>query len=105
MRCSSSSKTSTRCGCTSRGDPVERKGYREIEIGPAHGDYGVFWPCAGVPLGVHELKTIEVRELLTAIAEDRRPDGDFEEGWRVSEVLDAVERSAAERRWVDVAAG
>jgi predicted dehydrogenase len=84
------------------GDPEERKGYREIEMGPAHGDYGVFWPLPGVPLGVHELKTIEVRELLTAIAEDRRPDGDFEEGWRVSEVLDAVERSAAERRWVDL---
>ena len=84
------------------GDPVERKGYREIEIGPAHGDYGAFWPFAGVPLGVHELKTIEVREFLTAIAEDRRPDGDFEDGWRVSEVLEAVERSAAERRWVDL---
>ena len=84
------------------GDPVDRKGYKEIELGPSHGDYGAFWPFAGVPLGVHELKTIEVREWLTAIAEDRRPDGDFREGWLVSEVLDAVERSAAERRWVDV---
>jgi predicted dehydrogenase len=86
------------------GDPVEAKGYREIELGPAHGDYGVFWPFAGVPLGVHELKTIEVREWLSAIAEDRRPDGDFKEGWHVSEVLGAVEQSAAERRWVDVPA-
>jgi len=34
--------------------------------------------------------------------EDRRPDGDFEAGWRVSQVLDAVEQSSAERRWVDV---
>jgi predicted dehydrogenase len=84
------------------GDPVELKGYREIELGPAHGDYGAFWPFAGVPLGVHELKTIEVNEWLHAIAEDRRPDGDFKEGWLVSEVLDAVELSAAERRWVDV---
>ena len=84
------------------GDPDERKGYREIELGPLHGDYGAFWPFAGVPLGVHELKTIEVNELLHAIAEDRRPDGDFEDGWRVAEVLDAVEQSAAERRWVDV---
>ena len=85
------------------GDPADRKGYKEIELGPAHGDYGAFWPFAGVPLGVHELKTIEVNELLHAIAEDRRPDGDFEAGWRVSQVLDAVEQSAAERRWVDLA--
>lgn len=84
------------------GDAVEAKGYREIELGPSHGDYGAFWPFAGVPLGVHELKTIEVNEWLNAIAEDRRPDGDFREGWHVSEVLDAVERSVAERRWVDV---
>lgn len=86
------------------GDPVERKGYREIELGPSHGDYGKFWPFAGVPLGVHELKTIEVNEWLHAIAENRRADGDFKEGWHVSEVLDAVEQSAAERRWVDVPA-
>ena len=51
---------------------------------------------------MHELKTIEVNEWLHAIAEDRRPDGDFKEGWRVAEVLDAVEIAAAERRWVDV---
>ena len=86
------------------GDPVDRKGYREIELGPGHGDYGAFWPFAGVPLGVHELKTIEVNEWLNAIAENRRADGDFEEGWRVSEVLDAVEQSATERRWVDIPA-
>ncbi len=42
------------------GDPVDKKGYREVELGPSHGDYGVFWPFAGVPIGVHELKTIEV---------------------------------------------
>ena len=84
------------------GDPIDRKGYREIELGPSHGDYGAFWPFAGVPLGVHELKTIEVNELLHALAEDRRPDGDFEAGWRVAQVLDAVEQSAVERRWVDV---
>lgn len=84
------------------GDPVERKGYREIELGPAHGDYGAFWPFAGVPIGVHELKTIEVHEWLDALSTGRRPDGDFYEGWQVCEVLDAVERSASERRWVDI---
>jgi predicted dehydrogenase len=86
------------------GDPADRKGYMEIELGPEHGDYGAFWPFAGVPLGIHELKTIEVNELLHAIAEDRRPDGDFEVGWHVARVLDAVEQSALERRWVDVPA-
>jgi predicted dehydrogenase len=84
------------------GDTGAQKGFTRVDIAPGHGDYGHFWPFAGVPLGVHELKTIEVREWLAAIAEDRRPDGDFEEGWRVAEVLDAVEVAAAERRWVEL---
>jgi predicted dehydrogenase len=84
------------------GDAAEHKGYRQIELGPAHGDYGAFWPFPGVPIGLHELKTIEVHEWLTAIADDRCPDGDFKEGWLVSEVLEAVERSVTQRRWVDV---
>lgn len=83
-------------------DPADKRGYREIELGPGHGDYGAFWPFAGVPLGIHELKTIEVNEWLNAIAEDRRADGDFRDGWLVSEVLDAVERSTEQRRWVDI---
>ncbi len=84
------------------GDPADKKGYKEIELGPGHGDYGAFWPFAGVPIGVHGLKTIEVNGWLHPIAEDRRPDSHFKEGWRVAEVLDAVEIAAAERRWVDV---
>ena len=48
------------------------------------------------------ITTAVLQNRLNAIAEDRRADGDFEEGWRVSEVLDAVEQSAAERRWIDV---
>lgn len=83
-------------------DPAGHQGYRKIQVGPGHGDYGAFWPVPGVPLGVHELKTIEVHGWLRAIADDTRPDGDFEDGWRVCQVLDAVEQSAAERRWVDL---
>jgi hypothetical protein len=39
------------------------------------------------------------------IAEDRRPHGDFEERWHACELLEAVERSATARQWVDVMTG
>ncbi|MHA6512837.1 Gfo/Idh/MocA family protein [Tessaracoccus sp. Z1128] len=83
------------------GDELQR-GFRDVPMGPGHGDYGKFWPFAGAPLGVHELKVIEIHELIDALSSDRDPMPGFEDAWRVSVVLDAVEESAAGRRWVDV---
>ena len=79
-----------------------RRGFREVELAPGHGDYGHFWPFAGSPLGIHELKVIEVHELLTALADGRDPQPGFEEGWRVSTVLDAVEESASTGKWTAI---
>jgi predicted dehydrogenase len=83
------------------GDELQR-GFREVQMGPGHGDYGHFWPFAWSPLGIHELKVIEVHELLTALAADRDPQPGFEEGWRVSTVLDAVEESASTGKWTTI---
>jgi predicted dehydrogenase len=84
------------------GDPEGQRGFRSVNMGPEHGYYGKFWPFAGVPLGLHELKTVEVFELLSAVAEERPAEPGFREGWEVSRVIDAVTKSAEERRWVDV---
>lgn len=84
------------------GDPEGQGGFRSVNIGPEHGYYGKFWPFAGVPIGLHELKTIEIFEFLSAIAEDRPAEPDFREGWEVCRVIDAVMRSGEERRWIDV---
>lgn len=81
------------------------RGFRSVDLGPGDGAYGQFWPFAGCPIGVHELKIIEVRELLDAIAEGRPAYPGFEAGWRVAQVLDAVEESATDQRWVDIGHG
>lgn len=83
-------------------DPEGKQGFRAINIEPGHGDYGRFWPFGGVPLGLHELKIVEVHNLIEAIAEDRAVQPDFREGWEVCRVIDAVLNSANERRWVEV---
>lgn len=83
-------------------DPEGKQGFRAINMEPGHGDYSRFWPFAGVPLGLHELKVIEVHELIQAIAGDRAVQPDFQEGWEVCRVIDAVLKSAEERRWVEV---
>ena len=42
--------------------------------------------------------------MLRAVAEERPAWPDFRAAWRLERVLHAVVRSAAERRWVDLAA-
>lgn len=83
-------------------DPKGRGGFRSVNMGPEHGDYGRFWPFPGLNVGIHELKVIEVNELLSALSEGRPAWPDFREAWEVCRVIDAVERSATERRWVEV---
>ena len=54
-------------------------------------------------LGINDLKVIEVRNLLRAIQHGESFQPDFEEGLRVQEVMEAIERSSAERAWVELA--
>ena len=84
------------------GDPETERGFKSILTGPSHPPFDRFQPVAGAGLGYADLKLIEVRELIEAIAEDRPAVPDFRFGWKVSRVADAVLRSAAERRWVGV---
>ncbi len=83
-------------------DPAGRQGFRTIHVGPEHPHYGAFFPIAGLGLGYNDQKLIEAYELLAGIAEGRPLYPDFRAAWKVSRVIDAVLRSAEERRWVNV---
>lgn len=83
-------------------EPEGRRGLRSINIGPEHGDYGNFWSVAGLNLGIHELKIIEIHELLTALDQGRSPQPDFREGWEVCRVIDAVRKAVEKQCWVEV---
>ena len=80
-----------------------RRGFTRIEAGPEHPPYGRLCPAGGHQLGFNELKIIEVAELIEAFAGGARAYPDFEEGYQVQRTVDAVKRSAEERRWIDVA--
>jgi predicted dehydrogenase len=84
------------------------RGFRTILAGPEHADYRSFCPAPGHGLGINDLKVIESRNLLAAIARrrvDPRASGatpDFHEGARVQAVIEAIERSHAAQAWIDV---
>lgn len=77
-----------------------RSGYRTLLAEAAHGDYGRFCPAPGHGLGINDLKIIEIHNLLVAIGGGKAFDPDFAEGLRVQSVMEAVERSSAEKGWV-----
>jgi predicted dehydrogenase len=84
------------------GDPPAERGYKTILLAPEHPNYGAFHPITGNALGYNDQKIIEAHELLSAIAEGRPAEPDFAFGHRISQTIDAVLLSIAERRWVRV---
>ena len=84
-------------------DRSGQAGYQTILAGPEHADYENFCPAPGHGLGINDLKVIEMRNVLAGIAHDRAIEADFEEGWRVQAVIDAIEESDRSRCWTSPA--
>ena len=80
-------------------NPAER-GYKRILAAPQHPDYAAFFGLQGNPLGYNDLKIIEARRLIEATASGKPWIADFEFGYIVDRVVEAVLVSAEERRWV-----
>lgn len=80
-----------------------RSGYVEIPAGPAHPDYAPFCPAPGHQLGFNEIKAIEIKAIAEALDGGPAFQPDFREAAMVQATVDAVLRSARERRWVEVA--
>lgn len=86
----------------SLGDPPKVRGFRRIVVTePDHPWAGNWWP-PGHGLGYEHSFVHAAYELLTAIGEGRNPEPSFQDGVAAQAVLEAVARSAAERRWLEV---
>ena len=77
-----------------------RGGFTTLNAGPAHGDYGAFCPAPGHQLGFNDLKTIEVRRLLDAVAGRAPSDMGFADALAIARAIEAIRLSAAQGRWV-----
>jgi predicted dehydrogenase len=77
-----------------------RNGFRTIMAGPEHPPYGAFCIAAGHQIGFNDLKVIEIRGFLEALAGGPRPFADFREAYEVQRVIDAALESSREKRWV-----
>jgi predicted dehydrogenase len=85
------------------GQPKGRAGFKTIFSGPAHPNYQGFIPAAGHHIGFNDLKTIEAKTLIEAMAGGPAAWPDFTDAWRIVQVVEAIAASAREQRWVRAA--
>jgi predicted dehydrogenase len=77
-------------------DPEDAQGFRTIQVTePVHPYAAAWWPT-GHGLGYEHVFSHQVVDLVTAIAEGVQPTPSFADALQVQQVLDAVERSAAD---------
>jgi predicted dehydrogenase len=88
--------------CTT-GQPYARSGFKTILAGPEHPNFGAFTQAVGHHIGFNDLKTIEAKVLIDAIAGGPPAWPDFRDGWRVQQAIEAIARSSCERRWITTA--
>jgi predicted dehydrogenase len=88
--------------CLGRGGP--HQGYTCVLANPHLGDYARFQPGPGIAMGYDDLKVIEARKFLVAVAGGERRNSTIEDAHAVAEVIAAADASAASGTWHKVPA-
>ncbi|MBP0483080.1 Gfo/Idh/MocA family protein [Sagittula salina] len=86
----------------SNDDTPGRHGFRRIEAGPAHPPYGNFCVAPGHQIGFNDLKAIEVAGYVNAIVGDAGEPFNFRNGLRIQRLVEAIQQSAREERWLEI---
>ncbi|MFC3884462.1 Gfo/Idh/MocA family oxidoreductase, partial [Bacillus songklensis] len=83
-------------------DPADAKGFRTVYTGPAH-PYGEgLWPIPALGIGYGETKIIETYDFFKSIVEDTEASPNFNDGYRVEAIADAILESAEKGAWVSL---
>ena len=77
-------------------------GFRTISVTDGKHPYvGAWWPPGHI-IGYEHSFTHTVYDFIRAIAEQKLPTPSFEDGYKNQRVLDAIERSARDGKWVKI---
>ena len=83
-------------------DEEDVQGFRRVLATDQAHKYAEAWWPAGHPIGFDQTFTHEMVEFMNAIEENRQPVPNFSDGVVCQAVLEAVEKSVQERRWVEL---
>jgi predicted dehydrogenase len=81
-------------------DDKSGSGFRRLLVDSSHPDYGAFLPAPGHGLGFNDLKTIELKLFLEAIALGRNAYPDLGEAARISRICEAILDSGTSGQWI-----
>jgi predicted dehydrogenase len=84
------------------GQAKGREGFKTIMIGPDHEHYRALCPAPGHQIGFNDLKTLEVRAILSALSGGPKFMPDFREAWEIQRVVDAIVLSHRQRSWLNI---
>jgi predicted dehydrogenase len=83
--------------------PGDQSGFNRILVGGFQHPYGEnLWPIPGMGIGFAEPFAVQLFEMIDAVLNDRKASPGFYDGWKVNQVLDAVESSVEKRAWCKV---
>jgi predicted dehydrogenase len=84
----------------SRGTGHQDQPVSTVYVGPGHGEYEAFQPGPANAMGYDDLKVIEACHFLRSIADGTAHGASLDDAVAAATALDAMARSAGERRWV-----
>ena len=82
------------------GEDPSASGFRRVLINADHPDYGAFIPAPAHGLSFNDLKTIELADFFTAIADERPATPDLTEAVLISRICEAVLASSSSGQWI-----
>jgi predicted dehydrogenase len=85
-------------------DQKGRQGFRRIEAGPDHPPYGLFCVAPGHQIGFNDLKAIEVAGFAKAIAGLHPEPFNFRSGLRIQTLVETIQASSRQQKWLVVPA-
>jgi predicted dehydrogenase len=86
----------------SRRDEGPEQGFRKVLVTESAHPYLKCWWPPGHIIGWEHTFIHEIGDLLCAIAEGKPAKPDFEDGLRCQEVLDSIQESAGQKKWIEV---
>ncbi|GHA39270.1 oxidoreductase [Devosia pacifica] len=82
--------------------PIDARGYRTVYTGAAHPYGDGLWPIPALGIGYGETKIIECYDLCKAIVSGEQPSPNFEDGYKISLIADAILSSGETGEWVSL---
>jgi predicted dehydrogenase len=87
---------------TCLGQNYQDASYSTVLVNQDHGELAAFQPAGGIAMSYDDLKVIEAAQLARSIVSGQQSGATVHDALRAARIIEAMERSIQERRWVSL---